>query len=440
MDNPPKGAMFKGYVTYNVQEIVTSVRNIQFQLARWELSDGKTITEEVPEAYKDNHFGPELRKHIVYQAHQNRVPQNKILQELIDKGIQISAGQINAILEKTAESLSSEYDEVLEAGVTTSKQINTDDTNGRHQGKNCYTTTLGNEVFTYLHTSDTKSRANFLRILTMEEEPGYTINQNAFEYSKEHKLGRATQVWFESCAHKSDISTEVFKALIETRALSKRDVRILQEACLYATCIENGLPFDLKVVSDGAGQFDLFDHALCWIHAERAIKKLIPVTDDEAAEIKLMREKTWDFYAELKEYQKNPSEEKKIYLSKKFDDIFSTITKNSLQLPPILKKFRDNKDKLLLGLKFPYVPLHNNLAERDLRHTVIQRKISGGTRSSRGKRARDTFASLFKTCQKNKISIWNYLSDRLHKTNLIANLGDIIQLRNSTPIRAPSIS
>jgi len=273
----------------------------------------------------------------------------------------------------------------------------------------------------------------------MEEDPVYTINQNAFEYSKKRKLGIATQAWFESLEQKSDLSFEEFKTRIETRALSKRDTRILQEACLYATCIENGLSPDLKVVSDDAGQFDVFTHALCWIHAERALKKLIPVTDDEAAEIKNIREMLWSYYFEFLEYQKNPSEEKKRYLYEKFDSIFSVITKR-YQLPPILKKFRDNKNELLLGLEFPYVPLHNNLAERDLRHTVIQRKISGGTRSPLGRKSRDIFASIFKTCQKNKISVWSYLSDRLHKTNLIANLGDIIRLRNSAPIRAPSTS
>jgi hypothetical protein len=235
------------------------------------------------------------------------------------------------------------------------------------------------------------------------------------------------------------MSSEEFKTRIETRALSKRDTRILHEACLYAMCIENGLSPDLKLVSDDAGQFDVLVHALCWIHAERPLKRLVSVTDDEAVEIKSIREMVWSYYFELLEYQKNPSEEKKRYLYEKFDSIFSTITK-SFQLPPILKKFRDHKSELLLGLEFPYVPLHNNLAERDVRHTVIQRKISGGTRSSLGRKSRDIFTSLFKTCQKNNLSVWNYLSDRICKTNLIANLGDIIRLRNSAPIRAPSIS
>lgn len=45
----------------------------------------------------------------------------------------------------------------------------------------------------------------------------------------------------------------------------------------------------------------------------------------------------------------------------------------------------------------PGVPPTNNAAERSLRHLVIARKISGGTRSPRGTQTRMTLASLFGT-------------------------------------------
>ncbi|MBS1270297.1 MAG: hypothetical protein MAG794_01252 [Gammaproteobacteria bacterium] len=57
--------------------------------------------------------------------------------------------------------------------------------------------------------------------------------------------------------------------------------------------------------------------------------------------------------------------------------------------------------------------MHNNLAERDIRDYVKKRKISGSTRSTAGRRCRDTFASLKKTCRKHDISFWDYLLDRL---------------------------
>ena len=45
----------------------------------------------------------------------------------------------------------------------------------------------------------------------------------------------------------------------------------------------------------------------------------------------------------------------------------------------------------------PDVPSDNNPAERSLRHVVISRKISGGTRSERGTESKMTLASIFGT-------------------------------------------
>jgi hypothetical protein len=41
-------------------------------------------------------------------------------------------------------------------------------------------------------------------------------------------------------------------------------------------------------------------------------------------------------------------------------------------------------------------------------------RVSGGTRSDRGRDARDTFLALAKTCAKLGISYWNYLGARLN--------------------------
>ena len=70
-----------------------------------------------------------------------------------------------------------------------------------------------------------------------------------------------------------------------------------------------------------------------------------------------------------------------------------------------------NKRVLLLVLERPDLPLHNNLSEGDIREYVKRRKISGGTRSEEGRRSRDTFASLKKTCRKLGVSFWSFLND-----------------------------
>jgi hypothetical protein len=70
-----------------------------------------------------------------------------------------------------------------------------------------------------------------------------------------------------------------------------------------------------------------------------------------------------------------------------------------------------NQHELLRVLDKPYLPLHNNLSERDIRDYVKKRKISGSTRSDEGRQARDTFASLKKTCRKHGLSFWDYLKE-----------------------------
>jgi hypothetical protein len=78
----------------------------------------------------------------------------------------------------------------------------------------------------------------------------------------------------------------------------------------------------------------------------------------------------------------------------------------------------------------PHIPLHNNRSENGIRDYVKKRKISGGTRSKAGRRSRDTFATLKKTCRKLKIAFWQYLKDRLEEANLIPKLTELIPNRS----------
>ena len=61
----------------------------------------------------------------------------------------------------------------------------------------------------------------------------------------------------------------------------------------------------------------------------------------------------------------------------------------------------------------PEIPLHTNSAENAIRCQVTKRKISGGTRSDRGRNCRDAFLGLTKTCAKLGLSFFAYLGHRL---------------------------
>ncbi|MCP5019845.1 MAG: IS66 family transposase [Ketobacter sp.] len=61
-------------------------------------------------------------------------------------------------------------------------------------------------------------------------------------------------------------------------------------------------------------------------------------------------------------------------------------------------------------LQHPQMPLTNNLAERALRHWVISRKISHGTRTQQGSRVHTILASVIDTCRQRGVSPWDYLA------------------------------
>jgi len=101
---------------------------------------------------------------------------------------------------------------------------------------------------------------------------------------------------------------------------------------------------------------------------------------------------------------------------------------------------REHKADLLRVLERPELPLHNNGMESDIREYVKKRKISGGTRSDEGRRCRDTFTSLKKTCRKLGLNFWNYLMDRIRGFTEIPRLPDLIRQRasdSSTPVAKP---
>ena len=60
--------------------------------------------------------------------------------------------------------------------------------------------------------------------------------------------------------------------------------------------------------------------------------------------------------------------------------------------------------ELFTFIRFEGISSDNNSAERALRHLVIQRKISGGTRSPRGSETKSILTSLFGTWKLQKLN------------------------------------
>jgi transposase len=77
----------------------------------------------------------------------------------------------------------------------------------------------------------------------------------------------------------------------------------------------------------------------------------------------------------------------------------------------LARELLNDWDAIWTVLEYPELPITNNIAERALRHWVIARKISNGTRTKQGSRAFTLLASVIDTCRQRKVSPWPYLAE-----------------------------
>ena len=88
----------------------------------------------------------------------------------------------------------------------------------------------------------------------------------------------------------------------------------------------------------------------------------------------------------------------------------------------LAKEFMNDWDVIFRLLRYPWMPLTNNEAERALRHWVILRKITHGTKSENGSRALALLASITATCRLRNASSLAYLAELIKA----ARIGDAL--------------
>ena len=411
----PPGSRFKGHEPFLVQDLVISVRATCYQRERWIAPDGRTILAPLPEGI-DGHFGPELRRFVLMQYHQGQSTLPRLLALLRSVGVSISKRQLQRLLTDNKDAFVAEAQDVLRAGLETSPWVSVDDTGARHAGKNGFCTQIGNDWFTWFGTRSSKSRLNFLDLL----RAGYTdyvLDDAAYAYMRDHGLPAALigrlRDQPETCFANHGAWREHLELLGFTALSTTPDpVQVATEGALWASIQAHQFLCDAVVLSDDAGQFAIGKHALCWVHAERLVHKLDTFTDKHRAAQKRVRGLIWNFYADLKMYQRKPSQRRALSLRARFDRIFRSRT-GFATLDRLLARLHANKAELLMVLDRPEIPLHTNGSENDIRCYVTRRKVSAGTRSEIGRDCRDAFLSITKTCDKVGIAVWDYLGSRL---------------------------
>ena len=277
-------------------------------------------------------------------------------------------------------------------------------------------------------TTQSKNRINFLELLR-GQRTDYLLSNEALTYMTQQKLPQSQRQLLSLSLNRMFKDKEEWLVYLKGLGIEKNShVKTATEGALLGAIFASGVSPDLGIISDGAGQFRLLSHGLCWVHAERLINKLIPFTEQQRLAVESVQDLLWDFYQDLKAYKTLTSagqQQLQASLEARFDLIFTTPTAFET-LNQVLGRLYQRKAELLRVLDRPDLPLHNNASEQDIREFVTKRKISGGTRCDEGRRCRDTFASLKKTCRKLGVSFWEYLSDRVCGQNLIPTLGELI--------------
>ena len=411
----PAGSRHKGYEEIIVQDLSLKAETTLYRRERWETPEGKTLTAPLDAGIVGG-CGPHLHRFVLMLHFQGQMTCERIVEVLTGLGLAISKRQVVRLLTAKLERFRAEDEAVLRAGLAGARFVTVDDTGARHAGKGCFTTHIGSDRFTAFRTGPGKSRLAFLGRL-LGGAASYVINTAAIAYMRAGNL--AQDVIDKLAGHPSLVFESHEEWMGHLGALGLADwrvtpdpVRVASEAALWGAIEAEGLLGQAVIISDDAGQFRVGEHALCWVHAERLVHKLVPANDKQRNAVEVAQRMIWWFYRRLKEYKLAPSAERASLLRSQFDRIFKRRT-GYATLDRLLKRLLARKGELLRVLERPEIPLNTNASENDIRAFVTKRKISGGTVSESGRQARDAMLGLAKTCRKLKIPFFDYLGARL---------------------------
>ncbi len=412
----PAGSRFKGYEDIVVRDLRLSAEVVRYRRERWLLASGETVLAALPAGIVGG-FGPELRRFVLALHAQGQVTTERLTALLNGIGVEISKRQVVRLLAEPLDNFVAEDQDVLRAGLATARWVTVDDTAARHARKDGFTTQVGDDRFTVFRTGASKSREAFLSLLRAGHTD-YVVNAAALEYMRGH--GLSGQVVALLDAHPAKLfadapawAAHLARLGIDMLAVTPDPVQIATQGVLWGAICHHGLLPGTVIVSDGAGQFRVGLHALCWVHAERLVHKLVPATPEQRQAVEVTRTLIWGLYADLKAWACDPCPRRAAALRARFDRIFRRQT-DYATLDRLLARLHRRKSELLRMLERPEIPLHTNGSENDIRTCVTKRKISGGTMSTAGRTARDVMLGLMKTCGKLKVSFYRYLGDRLH--------------------------
>jgi hypothetical protein len=426
----PKDAVFKGYKKVVVQDLKIQTDNVEFHKEiYYSKSLNKTYIAELPQGYKGE-FGPTIKGLTIILKNVCNMSEPKISEFLKTFGIFISMGKISNILIKDHPQFHQQKTAIVAAGLQTTVYQGIDDTKARVNGKNYHTHILGNRYYTAFFTEQQKNRLTVLKILMNKKELNYCLNHHALHILQQLVISKQHFKRLKELEDEKILNQQQLENLLTQNfpKLGKQtESKILEATAIAAYRKGVGHTVVKALLCDDAPQFKSICKlmALCWVHDGRHYKKLSPVFKYNATLITKFLTTYWKYYRKLVDYKKAPALEKADKLSNEFDQLFTTVTGYN-ELDDRIFKTLMKKQQLLLVLKYPEIPLHNNDMELGARVCVRKRDVSLHTMTKEGTKANDTFLTIVETCKKLDINPFQYIFDNIKRTNQFQSLALII--------------
>src|SRR6056297_390700 len=432
----PKDAEFKGYKSKVVQDAIIKTDNVLFNREIfWSPSQQKTYIGEVPAGYEGD-FGPNIKSQILSFKYINNMSIPKIKEFYKNISILISESYISNCLTKKLDVFHREKSELYEASLEFGEWQQIDDTGSRVNGQNCYTHIVCNDLCTVFFTTAKKNRLTILDILRKFESRSFVFNKETFELLKQLKI---SQKLINKLLNETEQDKElnekemeqILNVVFPDPAKGKNNrIRIMEAAAISSYHSATGIPIVKVLVSDDAPQFKLItdEQMLCWIHDGRHYKKLNPVVPLHQKKVESFLDDYWEYYRKLFNYTQHPDPEDAVSLSADFDDLFSKTT-GYYDLDDRIAKTRAKKDNLLIVLKHPEIPLHNNRAENGARVEKRRADVSLQTKTDEGTKAKDTMMTIAESCKKLGVSTYQFIHDRISRAFELPSLAELIKMK-----------
>ena len=418
-DELPDDVRFTGYEINIVQDIRIVTNNVRlYRESYYSPSLKKTFTAPRPEGF-EGEFGPGIRSLILALKGLCNVSEPSIHAILTAFNCYISPATISRLSREDTLSFSEEKTEIIKAGLLSTPYQHIDDTGARVNGALYKTHILCNPFYTAYFTCPHKDRLTILKLLVMNQELHYLFDDTAFALMATLKIPAQIQQYLKESTTPHCMSDADLQPILDLIPTKNKDPQTLYRKIKEAAAIswyqkQDEWPVVQCLVSDDAPQFRhiTVEHALCWIHAGRTLKKLTPITPFFKTEVSTVLSEFWDLYHALLDYKESPDEQRKGYLEERFDAL--SLRKSEFKpLQSALETIAANKEKLLVVLRFPEIPLHNNPAELGARSQVRKRDVSLHTISKDGTEAVDVLLTLVQTAKKLGVNVYHYIQDSL---------------------------